>query len=87
MADSIPKLMIRRKVREVLAMQPGFPKTEIFIHQAVNQLCGGGVSLQDSRDAIEWNLQQNFIRSERDEEAETVGWFITPLGQAKQAVQ
>lgn len=81
------KKMLRRKVREVLAIQPGFPKTEKFLFQAVNDLCGGGVGLQDIRDAIEWNLEERLIRSKEDKEAEEIHWFITEAGLARQAVQ
>jgi hypothetical protein len=81
------KKMIRRKVREVLAMAPGYGKTERFLLQAVNDLCGGGIPLQDVRDAMDWNHSQRLIRSTTDDEAETVLWFITPAGLARQTLE
>lgn len=77
------KKMIRRKVREVLAMAPDYGKTETFIHQAVNSLFGGGVTLQDVRDAMDYNISEKLIRSEEDKESETVLWFITSAGIAR----
>lgn len=81
------KKMIRMKVREVLAMAPDYGKTEEFIHQAVNSLCGGGVSLQEVRDAMEYNLREKMIRSEEDKESETILWFITAAGSARNKFQ
>jgi hypothetical protein len=77
------KKMIRRKVREVLAMAPDFGKTETFLAQAVNSLFGGGVPLQDVRDAMDYNLGEKLIRSEEDKESEQVLWFITTAGIAR----
>jgi hypothetical protein len=81
------KQMLRQKVREVLALQAGYGKTEEFVYQAVNNLCGGGQSLQDIRNAVEWNHAEALIRSAKDDEAEETLWFITPAGLAKQAIR
>lgn len=77
------KKLIRRKVREALAMAPDFGKSEAFLVQAVNRLFGGGVTLQEVRDAMEWNHNEKLIRSEEDAEAEEVRWFITAAGVAR----
>jgi len=76
--------MIRRKLREVLAMAPGYGKTEKQLLEYVNELLNGGVSLQELRDAMEWNHAQSFIRSEDDAESEQILWFISRAGIAKQ---
>ena len=81
------KKMLRRKVREVLAIQPGYGKTEKFLVEAVNDLCGGGQTLQDIRDAMEWNHGEEFIRSAKDDEADEILWFITAAGQAQQNIR
>ena len=83
---SIPKSMIRRKVREVLNMQPGFGKTEALLAEYVPTLVGGPVSLQEVRDAMEWNHLQGYIRSQDDAESETTLWYITQSGQAQQRI-
>ncbi len=79
-----PIAIIRRKFREVLAMAPGYGKTEAMLLEYVNELNGGGVSLQDLRDAREWNHGKAYIRSEEDEESGQLLWFITKEGIAKQ---
>lgn len=81
------KKMLRRKVREVLAMQPGYGKTLKFLHQAVNDLCGGGITLQDLLDAMDWNHNKALIRSARDDEADEEIWYITEAGLAAQNIQ
>jgi DNA-binding transcriptional regulator YdaS (Cro superfamily) len=83
---TVSKLMIRRKIREVLNMRPGFGKTEAFLLEAVNELTGGGVSLQELRDHLEWNHGQRYVRSEYQDEAEETLWFITTDGIAQQKI-
>jgi hypothetical protein len=84
MATNIPISLIRKSIREVLNMRPGFGKTEDQLLDFVNELIGGGVTLQDLRDAVEWNLSKTYVRSRRDEEAEETLWFITAEGIAKE---
>ncbi len=86
MKPSISKVMINRKIREVLNIRPGFGKTEKFLLEAVNELTGGGVSLQELRDGIEWNHAKTYIRSKFEDEAEETLWFITPDGIAQQHI-
>ena len=81
---SIPLAMIRTKVREVLAMAPGYGKSEQQLLEFTNALTGGGVSLQDLRDAREWNHEQGYIRSEEDSDSDLILWYITQSGIAKQ---
>lgn len=71
---------IRQKIRVALNIQPGTGKTEAMLLEMVNELVGGGVSLQELRDAREWNHSQAFIRSQYDDEAEVLEWFITREG-------
>lgn len=84
MKPTTSKQMIRRKIRQVLNMASGYGKTEAVLHEAVNDLLGGGVSLQELRDGIEFNHSENFIRSEFEKEAEETEWFITQAGKAKE---
>lgn len=83
---TVSKAIVRRKVREVLAMAPGFGKTETQLLEFVNELTGGGVSLQELRDACEWSLSESYIRSSYDEESEDTLWFITKAGIAQQNI-
>jgi hypothetical protein len=83
---TVPTGLVRHKVREVLNMRPGFGKTESQLLEWVNQLTGGGVSLQELRDAMEWNLSEAFIRSTYDKDNDETLWFITPDGIAKENI-
>lgn len=86
MKPTVSKAMIRRKIREVLNMRPGFGKTEKMLLEGVNELTGGGVSLQELRDGMEWNHGETYIRSEFEDQAEETLWFITPDGIAQQKI-
>jgi len=79
-----PIALIRRRLREVLAMAPGYGKTEAMLLEFSNELNGGGISLQELRDACEWNHLQGYIRSEDDEDSGQTLWFISKAGIAKQ---
>jgi len=83
--SSIPVGILRRKVREVLNMQPGFGKTEAMLAEYVPELAGGPVSLQELRDAMEWNHEQSYIRSVDDKETDSILWYI-PAGIAQQRI-
>ena len=83
MKPAVSTAMIRRKIRTVLQIRPGFGKTEAFLLESVNELTGGGVSLDELREAVEWNLGEALIRGRYDEESETKLWFITAAGIAK----
>ena len=79
--------MVRRKVRAVLNIRAGFGKTEGVLLDGVNELTGGGVSLDELRDAVEWNISQGYVRCKFDEEDEVRMWFITAAGQAQEEVK
>ncbi len=77
---TISTARIRRKIREALNISPGTGKTEAMLLEMVNELVGGGVSLQELRDGIEWNHCETYIRTAFDKEAEVTEWFITKEG-------
>lgn len=83
---TVPLAMIRRKLREVLAIRPGYGQTEKQLLEFVNELAGGSVSLEELRAATEWNLGERLIRSSYDEESEETLWYITKDGLAKQQI-
>jgi hypothetical protein len=80
MRPAISKARVRKKIREALNIQPGTGKTETMLLEMVNELVGGGVSLQELRDAMEYNHGEALIRSSYDKEAEVTEWFITREG-------
>lgn len=86
MANIHSKAMVRRKIREVLHMAPGYGKSESMLLECVNELTNGGVSLQELRDAREWNHEQGYIRSQDDVQSEQTLWYITKPGIAQQNI-
>lgn len=84
--SSIPVASLRRKIREALALAPGYGKSESMLHELVTDLTGSPVSLQQLRDAREWNHEQGYIRSEDDDASDTILWYITKAGLAQQKI-
>ena len=80
MKPSVSIARIRQKIRQALNIVPGTGKTEAMLLEMVNELVGGGVSLQELRDGLEYNHGEAFIRSAYDKEAEVTEWFVTKQG-------
>lgn len=76
--------LYRRYIREVLSMTK-FGVTDKNLQDAVDDLVSGPIDLSLYRDAIEWNLSKDYIRSGKNEDTEEREWRLTPLGKAKQA--
>lgn len=70
----------RKAVREVLAAQEGEPLSEQQLHRKTEFLVGGGLNLTELRDAVEWNHNEGFVRTEYISEMEMNAWFITKAG-------
>lgn len=78
---------IREAVREVLFIADGDKRTEDQILRGVRRLVGDDVTLQQVRDAMEFNHGEAFIRSQFDRNEEVDHWFITKSGQAQQRIK
>jgi hypothetical protein len=78
---------VRDAVREVLYIADGSKRTEEQILRGVRRLIGDEVTLQEVRDAMEFNLGEAFIRSAYDRMEEVNHWFITKRGQDQQRIQ
>lgn len=79
----IPIKTIRATIRDFLDMADGFGKDIEMIQKAVNHITGESMDLQTIRTHLEWNIEAAYVRSEKDEEAETVLYYITPSGTAR----
>jgi hypothetical protein len=77
---TISTARIRRNIRVALNISPGTGKTEGMLLEMVNELVGGGVSLQELRNGMEYNHGETYIRNHYDKEADVTEWFITKLG-------
>jgi hypothetical protein len=84
---TVPNGMGRAKIREVLNMAPGYGKTEDMLHERVGILCGGGVSIEQIREWLEWNLAEDYVRREENQDTDEIEWYITEHGQAKERIK
>jgi hypothetical protein len=71
---------VRTAIRRALKIRPGTGKNEGILLEMVNELVGGGVSLQELRDGLEYCLGEHQVRSVFSKEAEEDEWFITDHG-------
>lgn len=82
--------MTRAVVREICNAAAGFGKTEeMLLKFAKDRLGAGSVDVQMIRDALEWNLSEDFVRyvDEAETESGETEWFITEKGQAKERIK
>jgi len=77
---------LRKLVREVVAMTPGYGHTEEMIQRSVNELVPGDVDLTMLRTANEWNHSKTYFRTNKNEDSDEWEYFITKEGLAKEAV-
>lgn len=81
MKHSIGKL--RQKVREVLAMAPGYWLTEKMIVDGVNELIEPDADLSDIRRALEYNVGERYAEGRENTETENREWKVTKAGIAR----
>ena len=74
---------LRRKVRELLAMTPGYWLTDEMIIDKMNELIEPNAPAGDVRIAVEWNLARSYFNTRVNEDSEEAEWCITKNGIAK----
>lgn len=79
--------IIRRYVREFVAMAKGYGCTEDAIYDSVNQRVPGKADLSQVRQAVEWNLAKDYIRGGENQDTDEYEWKITSEGIAKESIQ
>lgn len=76
----------RRYIRDVIEIDAPFPCPERALSDGVAELVGAGrFDLSAFREAVEWNLSHDFIRSADNDDTDAKEWRLTALGKAKQA--
>jgi hypothetical protein len=78
--------ILRRKIREVLNMAPGYGKTEAMLLEFVNELTGGGVTADLLKQGLEWNLSNEYVRSAVNADTDELEWKITKHGIAHEEI-
>jgi hypothetical protein len=79
--------IIRKYVREFVAMAQGYGCTEAAIYDSVNERVPGKADLSQVRQAIEWNLAQDYIRGSENVDTDEYEWRITSEGIAKESIK
>lgn len=78
---------IRKLVREFVCMAKGYGCTEEMIHQGVNERVPGDANITEVREAIEWNVAEDYMRQRENEDTEETEYVITGKGEAKEAIK
>lgn len=77
--------MLRKLVREVLAMAPGYKFQESALFRSVRELLPvNAAEDSDLLAAAEWNLAQDFVTDAMNNETEEREWQITQHGIARE---
>lgn len=77
--------MLRKLVREVLALAPGYNFTDAMLARSVGDLVPGNhVPENDLLLAAEWNLSKDYVTAEKNEDSDEREWRITKHGIAKE---
>ncbi|HMJ06370.1 MAG TPA: hypothetical protein VK474_08975 [Chthoniobacterales bacterium] len=79
-------VLVRRKLREVLAMALRRRFSEEMLLDALNRLLPDKTSVAELRTALEWNHARGWIEYRHNEEEERDEWFLTDAGKQKQGL-
>lgn len=77
--------LYRKYIREVLHGAAPFGLPEEALADAVKEMIGGPFDLSPFRDAMEWNLKEDLIRSAQNTDTDQKEWKLTPKGIAKES--
>jgi hypothetical protein len=75
--------ILRKKVREVLAMAPARRFTEQMILDGVNELIADKAEMSEIRRAIDWNHESGYIEYKYNRDYDRDEWFLTERGKQK----
>ena len=77
--------LYRRYLREVLSLSSPFRITEKALADAVQELLPGELDLTMFREAVEWSMAKDYLRSATNEDTDQKEFYLTSLGEAKAA--
>lgn len=83
----VDRPLVRRKIREVLAMAPDRRFTEGMLLDAVRQLVPFEVPESELRVGLEWNQESGYVDWKYSRDMDRDEWFLTARGLAKEGVQ
>jgi hypothetical protein len=79
-------VMLRRYVREVMAMAPERKYSVKKIFDAVSRLTRDPLQVDELQQALQWNAARDYIVSEHDEDEGSDLWSLTKWGKIKQGL-
>jgi hypothetical protein len=79
-------VILRKKLREVLAMAPRRRFSEQMLLDALNRLVPEELTVQELKQAIEWNHAHNWIEYRHNEDEGRDEWFLTDAGKQKEGL-
>ena len=79
-------VLLRKKVRVVLALAPTRRFSEPMILDAMSGMMPEPVSFEEMKKAIEWNHSRNLIEYRHNEDLERNEWFLTDAGKQREGL-
>lgn len=77
--------LYRQYIRAVILLDAPYACPDVALQDGVECLAGKGrFDVSVFRDAVEWNLSKDYIRSAVNPDTDKKEWRLTPLGKAKQ---
>jgi hypothetical protein len=76
--------LYRQYIRDVLALAAPYAVADKALQDGVDSLIPGPIDLSAYREALEWNLSKDYIRSRVNADTDQREWRLTELGTAKQ---
>ena len=81
-------IVLRKLIREALAMRPRYEFTERQHFEVVRRKCiGEHLDLEEFLQAREWNHERNLIEFRRNDDLDEDVWQLTTAGKAQEGVK
>lgn len=79
-------VLLRKKVRAVLALAPARRFSEPMILDAMGGMMPEPVTHEEFKVALEWNHARNLVEYRHNEDLERNEWFLTDAGKQKEGL-
>lgn len=79
-------IMVRRYVREVLALAPKREFTERMLFDAVTRLTRERLTVDEMHAALQWNEARRYVTHRKDDDLEAEVWSLTITGKQKEGL-
>lgn len=79
-------VLLRKKLRAVLALAPTFRQSEQMILDALGGMMPEPVSHAEFAEALNWNHARGLVEYRFNEDADRREWFLTDAGKQKEGL-